>query len=371
MNKTLIIRNYKCFDDLKLLIKPLTVLTGKNGVGKSSVTQSLRLLFLGNKINVGDEIHLNSSGFNIGTFDEIIPKFGTARQDNFWIGVSQSSHPEIEWGCEFDKSENIDECEYIRLTRRIDCKDLKDTKHVNFVYLSAERFGPRLRQGITDGHKDCHINVGVNGEYCAELLANNFNTRIDDDLIHPSCKNSLLTGNLEKWMSEIVGNIEIRAERPPRLSPPYLEFRRPGKFSDWQFPTNHGFGISYVLPIILAGLTLEKGGTLIVDSPEAHLHPSAQTAIAQFLTFLSSKSRNIIIETHSDHVLDGIRISVTNKDNNFGHDSCIFHYLDRDADGKIIHKEINPNPDGSLPYWPDGFFDQIAINLQKITLNNL
>lgn len=75
-------------------------------------------------------------------------------------------------------------------------------------------------------------------------------------------------------------------------------------------PTLTGFGISYILPIVTMGLwcTCEKNCVLIVENPEAHLHPSAQSNIGKFLELVSSGGVQVIIETHSEHVIDGVRL---------------------------------------------------------------
>lgn len=214
---------------------------------------------------------------------------------------------------------------------------------------------------------------GSKGEFSAEVLTNNHTTRIDERLIHPDflsasgTPNALLSSNLEKWMSTIVGEINIRATRPPRLVMPMLEFKTPGPKSDWQFPTNHGFGISYTLPIVLAGLILDEGGFLLVDSPESHLHPAAQTAVASFLARVAASGRTVVVETHSDHIVDGFRLAIADHTHPLASESSLFHYLDRTASGSIANYELSPRPDGSLSKWPKGFFDQIPTNLRTLS----
>ena len=75
-------------------------------------------------------------------------------------------------------------------------------------------------------------------------------------------------------------------------------------------PTNVGFGYSYALPILIAGLTAEKGTILIVENPEAHLHPSAQSMITKFLGLVANRGVQVFIETHSEHILNALRVMV-------------------------------------------------------------
>lgn len=367
-SKTLLIENFKCFDKIELTIENLTVLAGKNSVGKSSITQAIRLLRESSILPKEAEIHLNNNSFSLGTFDEIINNSDKSDFEGFKVDFfdSKESSP-----TKFTKSEDSEECEFIK-SDSINTL-LSNPSPLHFMYLSAERYGPRLHQSEVNGHRKSSINLGSKGEFVAEVLADNPVKRIDESLIHPNLihtsgeKNSLLNSNVEKWMSDIVGDINIRPIRPPRLARPYLEFKKSTGTSDWQFPTNHGYGISYTLPIVLACLLLEKDGYLIIDSPEAHLHPAAQTEIARFLAFIAGTGRNIIIETHSDHILDGLRLSIADKNHCLSAQNSIFHYLDRSEAGELVHHALKPKPDGSLPKWPRGFFDQMASNLRRLS----
>jgi predicted ATPase len=375
MNHRLLnIKRFKCFESIAIRIDNLTVLTGKNSSGKSTVTQAIRLL---REVAITHEnpaqIHLNSSGFNLGTFDEVFNRNVIridSDSDNFEIGISETDSDQDL--VSFKPAEDSDECEYVQFDY---CAIplLSNQSSCYFTYLSAERYGPRLRQEITDGHRSAKLGVGLKGEFSAEVLVNSYNTRIDENLIHPSLtagtgkSNARLDSNLEKWMSTIVGDINIRASRPPRLSLPILEFLKGGAESEWQFPTNHGYGVSYTLPVVLAGLLLEENGILIVDTPEAHLHPAAQTALALFLARVAAFGRMVIIETHSEHIIDGFRLAIADQNHPLTVENCVFHYLDREERGSTIHHELVVRSNGSLPKWPKGFFDQTATNLRALS----
>ena len=63
------------------------------------------------------------------------------------------------------------------------------------------------------------------------------------------------------------------------------------------------------MPILATGLIAEAGSYMIVENPEAHLHPSAQSKIGRFLAMVAHTGVKVIIETHSDHVINGIQIA--------------------------------------------------------------
>jgi predicted ATPase len=138
---------------------------------------------------------------------------------------------------------------------------------------------------------------------------------------------------------------------------------RTGLLSSWSRPSNIGYGMTYAFPILVGGLIAPSGSTFIIDSPEAHLHPAAQAAMGRFLAKISASGVQILIETHSDHVMDGVRIAV--RDGLLSNNSASFHYFDRTDDGiKITSPKIDS--EGKLSEWPRGFFDQHRKNAAKL-----
>jgi predicted ATPase len=125
-------------------------------------------------------------------------------------------------------------------------------------------------------------------------------------------------------------------------------------------PANVGFGFSYALPIVVAALTAAPGAVLIVESPEAHLHPAGQSAVGQFLARLASAGVQTILETHSDHVLNGIRRAVAER-GLLSPDDVIVHFFG--ADGAA---QLTMRGSGALTEWPEGFFDQAEIDLSVL-----
>lgn len=74
--------------------------------------------------------------------------------------------------------------------------------------------------------------------------------------------------------------------------------------------TNVGFGLTYSLPIFVAVLSSRPGSLILLENPEAHLHPKGQSRLGEFLAIAASQGIQIVAETHSDHVLNGVRVAV-------------------------------------------------------------
>jgi predicted ATPase len=71
--------------------------------------------------------------------------------------------------------------------------------------------------------------------------------------------------------------------------------------------TDVGFGISQVLPVLVQGLLMRRGGIYFVQQPEIHLHPDAQAGLADFFIYLASQGVITVVETHSEYLLLRLR----------------------------------------------------------------
>ena len=131
-------------------------------------------------------------------------------------------------------------------------------------------------------------------------------------------------------------------------------------------PPNVGFGYSYVLPIILAGLIAKKGEILIVENPEAHLHPGAQSRLSQFLVRVANQGVQVFIESHSDHILNALRVCV--KQIEIEPDEVKVFFFANNEKNTTTPEIFTPtiDIDGRIDEWPDGFFDEWNNNLIEL-----
>ena len=155
--------------------------------------------------------------------------------------------------------------------------------------------------------------------------------------------------------------IQVEARRIPGSGLATLRFREPAVLADWTRPANVGFGLSYALPIVVAGLTVPAGPLLVIENPEAHLHPAGQSAMAEFLTRMAAAGVQVIVETHSDHVVNGVRRAVTENVLPSG-DVAIYAFAEGGTASRIEVTEL-----GTLSAWPEKFFDQLQKDLLAIS----
>ena len=126
--------------------------------------------------------------------------------------------------------------------------------------------------------------------------------------------------------------------------------------TDFHRPVHAGFGITQVLPIVIAALAAKPEDLLLIENPEVHLHPAAQVQMGQFLAKVAHSGIQIILETHSDHILNGVRRAV--KEGILSADQAVIHFFrPRSDNGSQVVSPVLDST-GNIDAWPDGFFDQ-------------
>ena len=131
--------------------------------------------------------------------------------------------------------------------------------------------------------------------------------------------------------------------------------------------TNTGFGLSYTLPVLVAILSAKPGALLLFENPESHLHPKGQAKIGELMAKAANCGVQIVVETHSDHVLNGIRVAV--RKGLLPPENVCLHFFERHAD-KACSEIISPIMDrnGRIDRWPDYFFDEWDKSLEALLI---
>ena len=352
------IHNFKAFKDVTLRLSQLVLLSGVNSSGKSSVLQALRLAELA--ATHGPTVQLNHlMGLELGEATDVLNR--EALEQHIELAVHTDGGDERFRLVAPDDQDRSVILDVLQLEPGTSSRDWRiDT------YLTAERIGPRdlLEVAPSGGNR---VDVGVRGEFTAHTLARFDRRHVPDSLLHPSTADGTLAPTLgsqsEAWLSSIVRPTRVRSTWFPQASAAALRFRDLDVTADWVRPANVGFGLTYCLPIIVAALGSIPDSVFIVENPEAHLHPRAQSEIGRFLVRLAASGVQTIVETHSDHVLNGVRIAVA-AEQLLSTDDVAVHFFG--ASGASV-TEITLDDNGGLSVWPPGFFDQAMEDLATVS----
>ena len=361
------LRNFKRFRDLTLTGRPLTVLTGANGAGKTSVLHSL--LLARQMARQPDRTHVELNGVDtleLGGAEDVIHHEAS---DNLAAVQLTDNEGKVRlWSFRAPGTDDARTLNAIVVDRPQGDPGALAGPAPHFSYLCAERLGPRDVLSASAA-STTELDVGPRGEFVAQVLSSFGRSRVSEARLQGSTTKTGVADLLhqtENWMTNIVRPVEIDAEWFPNTSITRLRFKSPGLRTEWTRAPNSGFGISYALPIVVAALRAETGGLLLIENPEAHLHPAGQSRIGGFLAQVAADGVQVFLETHSDHVLNGIRIAVATGVTTLAPDRAIVHFFRSEDDGGPVLQSIELGRTGQLSTWPAGFFDQTQADLATL-----
>ncbi|NLR79670.1 DUF3696 domain-containing protein [Chitinophaga eiseniae] len=371
MIEKLRIKNFKSHKDTSIALGHLTVLCGQNGVGKSSLIQALLLLRQTNLKNKLNEIlDLNSPLCFIGkTKDALYLYVDKVRGDEISIILGDNDQ-EYSWAFDTSKDSSF-------LTRLNDINDSDGYNTLSlftndFQYISAARSADYENDDYeVQIQRQLSIKKGK-GELTAQYLYTFGKvTKVNDNLLHPSEPDTYLLSQTTAWEREISKGVNIK---PKDVGGGYeikysfinSNFGETEEFSS----ENVGFGLSYSLPIIVAILSATPGSLLLIENPEAHLHPYGQSKLAELMCLAGQAGVQIIVETHSDHIINGILVQCKKYEKSqFGIDkkNLKIYSFDRDeTEHATVSTEVIVDAGGKLQNRPSSFFDQIGKDIRAL-----
>lgn len=367
MLESLRIKNFKCFNDEKFNFSKLNLLTGINGRGKSSLIQAILLLAQScsdDNSALFRRLNINGNLIKLGCFNDIKNRFTPKNMPLFFEIVIKSGEDE-------SAKVVLEYTECSEFSDGILKDDNNDRGHIDLFgelqgvcYISADRSGPvKYFDKYEYAQNDFLVNPqGTNVLNIISRQELSLSDEVHDYLYRGNDAKSLFQ-QIQEWMSYIMNGFSFELKgKESDSSTLYLRMANTGnpeKFS----PVNMGFGYSYILPIVVAGLSKPKySRVLIVENPEAHLHPQAQSRMAEFLAIVASTGIQVFVETHSEHILNGCRIACLKEDIKIGVDDFIIQYFNED----FTRNEIKLEKNGKIKEWPSGFFDQQGIDLAEL-----
>lgn len=365
MIKKIELKNFKCFENLSVSLTNLNLFSGINSMGKSTVIQSLLLLRQAyEKRTLDSGIFLNGEYTQIGTGYDLI--YYNNDTDEIGISVTDDTEEEHFWCIEYKR-----EADFLKIKKdkslKIDKKDNLEEKlnllSNSFEYIVAERLGPRKSYEKSFYDIQIRNHVGKYGEHAVYYLEKHAEESVGTPNVVIGEDDSLKY-QTEQWMNLITPGIQFEFHDVMEADAVSLKIRHEerakemGTIMEYK-PVNVGFGVTYTLPIIVAILKAKPGELVILENPEAHLHPRGQRKIGELISLAAQGGVQIIVETHSDHILNGIRLCVKKGELDKEHVN-LFYFCVQNEDDTEMHTYEAPKIDekGKLDFWPEGFFDE-------------
>jgi predicted ATPase len=239
-------------------------------------------------------------------------------------------------------------------------------------YLGPLREDPKVfyrRSGSADP-----MYVGPKGENVAFVLKYYFNRKIitvlppenEEDDWNPynlKIEQCTLGKAVTKWLDFMGVAHEIKIEEMGKVGLMIKANINGDKYADL---TNVGVGVSQVLPVVVLGLAAPIGSVLIYEQPELHLHPYVQSKLGDFFIALASIKKQVIAETHSEHLILRMRYHIAKRNICTDKDVNIY-FVQRNDEIRISEaKKVIIDKFGSIENWPIGFFDETKKQLDNI-----
>lgn len=347
------IHDFKCLHKAVMSLESINVITGKNSSGKSSVIQALNLMseHLSSYPDSGKRAKLVAGARQIRPFSDYKNLY--VDTDRFILQTVSDT------GCQHLMTFMPVDARKSGTNVYFEKNSQEDDQYVfpNIYHL------PASRQGNLDTYKmngDERLPLGREGEYVIDFLYNNKDIEVAP--VFANTEDVRLMYNLDYWLKELTG-YTIAIDPDNELYKISFKDELGNKIR----PSQVGTGVGFLCAILIVCMCAETGSLIAIENPEIHLHPGAQAKLCEFLSRTANSGRQLLIESHSDHIINGLLIQA--KKQEYIHNSDLKIYFfddDEEVDYCMKPYELPVSPKGKISNAPKDFFDQIQIDLRKL-----
>jgi predicted ATPase len=397
--------NFKAWSDTgDVDLRPITMILGTNSSGKSSLIQSL-LLLKQTARSPDRTVHLNFGGdevndlFNFGAFDDVINQqaavprqfmiefdFDNKAEGRVSEGTFSCAYGQTSAGSVTIQSLSLRTGErQFRAVRRekgafsifVDDETTTRVKGRNYVPERSIAFSADAIAALDkDGQLVEDLSLAIRRELEKIIYLGPLRRKPERDYpwnktkpgdvgsdgrgaIDALLASALLRGDEQNYVVDGVSRWLKRMGVADRI-----EVRQQGRSSRYELIVHRdgaacnirdvGIGISQVLPVLVVSYFAPKGSTLIFEEPEIHLHPLAQSSLADLFADVSrERGVQFIVETHSEHLFRRMQTLMA-KQKVSSSDSAMY-FVERNGK-KTDLRALDIDEFGRVRNWPDGFF---------------
>lgn len=316
MIKKVHIESFKSIKNLTIKCKNLNLIVGTNSSGKSSFLQGI-LLEAQNSV---EQWGLNGPLVELGEFNEA-HNYSAKRDEP--IRIETWLTKEDPFVLELKQDVSNKDGYNISMTGNDDklgsFSENGNTKYrlpisygIGIHYLSSRRIGVQDSYIKNRTRTD---EFGVNGEFSIAYLHEHEDDILESELLMDVERfGDSLSGQVNYWLTRILGNTTMKTRSVAKTNFVQILYNNNPNIASQEDlfcrPINIGSGVSYLISILIECLASDNKDVLIIENPEIHLHPKAQSELCKFFYFISQTGRQLFIETHSDHIFNGVRAGI-------------------------------------------------------------
>lgn len=339
------INGYKCLDRCELALAPLTLLAGPNASGKSTILQAMLLIFSAFKQK--NQPYLKEVVKPFAQFEEVYCRYTNAHEIRIDIDAYDGGYSYV-----LNRS---------GMETTLSPEAVLPAYEESLFYLSAGRSGP---EEISELNKE--MRTGQHGQFAIGFLEQRKDKPVHKTLIRPEAHAKTLKAQLAWWLSYIIG-VETEA-RTEKITATRVKTTFHTEGIENISPINTGAGNSFLLKLIVMCLTSKPGDLLLIENPEIHLHPGAQSRLGSLLAFIAARGVQVVAETHCEHLINRIRYEIYR--NQIIAKDAIIHYksgVQEPFETLFVNKRGHfcDGNEKEKPF-PGGFFDSTLAELLEI-----